>query len=332
MRAALFVDPFSPDYYEDRLFDPHSPLNRDDCLAPFRILRAELEARGVTTKTADALWQGRERLPARSYLISLGMVRNLRAAKKASTIPLALFLFEPPTVAPRRFLMLPSYGRRVRNVFTLLAPGERWGPLRIPGRQFRYPQPPLAGGGASSGPRDGWLVAVFSAKRAAVRSRELYSERRRAIEFFGRRGELDLFGPGWDGVRPDRGGDSGLRRAWRGPVSDKLRTLSRYRFALCYENSRWRGYVTEKVFDCLRAGTVPIYWGAPDIQDILPPDTYIDRREFASDEDLARYLHAMPEARVNAYREASDAFLRSGAYRPFAPEAFVRLVLDLLAE
>ena len=330
MSAVLFVDPFSPEYYEDRLFDPQSPLNRDDCLAPFRLLRAELEARGLATRTADALWQARGGLPARSYFLSLGMVKNLRAAKKANAIPLALFLFEPPTVAPRRFLLLRHYGRHVRHVFTLLAPGERWGLLRIRGRQFRYPQAPTAGCVPSPGARDGWLVGVFSAKRALVPSRELYSARRRAIEFFGRRGELDLFGPGWDRVRRRRGGNAGLRRAWRGTAPDKLQTLRRYRFALCYENSRWRGYVTEKVFDCLRAGTVPIYWGAPDIQDVVPPDAYIDRRHFASNEELARYMHAVPEAQLNAYREAGDAFLQSEAYRRFAPEAFVRLVLDLL--
>jgi len=42
---------------------------------------------------------------------------------------------------------------------------------------------------------------------------------------------------------------------------NKLRTLSQYKFSMCYENSSYPGYVTEKLMHAKVAGTVPIYWG-----------------------------------------------------------------------
>lgn len=38
-----------------------------------------------------------------------------------------------------------------------------------------------------------------------------------------------------------------------------------YEFSIIVENERTPGYFTEKLIDCLSQGTVPIYWGAPDI-------------------------------------------------------------------
>ncbi len=62
---------------------------------------------------------------------------------------------------------------------------------------------------------------------------------------------------------------------------DKLRYLEHYRFNLCPENSQAKGYVTEKLFEAIASGCVPIYCGndgcTPE-PDILNPDAilYID--------------------------------------------------------
>jgi len=325
MVGTLFVEPFSPEYYADRLFDPGSPLNRDDCLAPVRRLRTACEEKGIAVRTADALWHGRGSIPLRSYYLSLGMTTHLRrVAKTPGLSPVGLFLFEPPTIAARRFLLLRYYQRLVCRVFTLLSPAEGFGPLSIGGLQFRYPQAPVPEARESAtGVRDRWLVAIFANKRPRLPWRELYSARRRAVEVFARRGELDLYGPGWDRVPH-------LARAWRGLAGRKLETLRRYRFSLCYENSRWRGYATEKLFDSLHAGAIPIYWGAPDIEEIVPSEVFIDRRQFQSEVELGQFLRDVSDARRREYQEAGQAFLRSEAYRQFAPEGFAQLVLKLL--
>lgn len=42
---------------------------------------------------------------------------------------------------------------------------------------------------------------------------------------------------------------------------DKLVYLQNHVFNLCPENSNCYGYVTEKVFEAVRAGCIPVYWG-----------------------------------------------------------------------
>lgn len=43
---------------------------------------------------------------------------------------------------------------------------------------------------------------------------------------------------------------------------DKLAYLKTYRYNVCPENSNAYGYVTEKLFDAIEAGCVPVYWGS----------------------------------------------------------------------
>jgi hypothetical protein len=99
----------------------------------------------------------------------------------------------------------------------------------------------------------------------------------------------------------------------------KLDILGRYRFSLAYENCIDRDYVTEKWFDCLLAGCVPVYLGAPNIAEFAPaPDSYIDATAFSDAAALARHLHAV------ASSPASYAQFFAWKNRPL-PAAFVRL-------
>ncbi len=75
----------------------------------------------------------------------------------------------------------------------------------------------------------------------------------------------------------------------------KIETVGRYRFCLALENSIAPGYVTEKIFDALLAGAVPIYLGAANVGDFVPPNSYIDATSFASPAELAAYLHHLVE-------------------------------------
>src|SRR5262249_31644674 len=141
---------------------------------------------------------------------------------------------------------------------------------------------------------------------------ELYTARLRAVHFFEQYGEIDLYGRHW-GDMPTRVGKTrtpfairnlappiwklrqrlwpnplyaSAARASRGSVASKSATLGRYRFALCFENSILKGWITEKLFDCFFAGTVPVYWGAPDVGDWVPAECFIDMRQFKDFADL----------------------------------------------
>lgn len=51
---------------------------------------------------------------------------------------------------------------------------------------------------------------------------------------------------------------------------DKVRLLQNYTFTLVLENSNVYDYVTEKLFQALLAGSIPVYLGAPNVQHFLP--------------------------------------------------------------
>jgi hypothetical protein len=119
-------------------------------------------------------------------------------------------------------------------------------------------------------------------------------------------------------------------RAYRGPVSEKLVTLAEYRFSLCFENSMFVGYVSEKIFDCFFAGTVPVYLGAPDIEQYVPREAFIDMRQFASYRDLERFLENIDEAAWRRHVGAAAEFLKSSRYAPFTQAHFAREIVDAL--
>ena len=53
-------------------------------------------------------------------------------------------------------------------------------------------------------------------------------------------------------------------------ADSKIDTLRRYKFCVAIENSADQHYVTEKVYDALVAGCVPIYFGAPNVLEYVP--------------------------------------------------------------
>lgn len=71
----------------------------------------------------------------------------------------------------------------------------------------------------------------------------------------------------------------------------KLETVAAYKFTLAFENSISHDYVTEKFFDPLIVGSVPVYLGAPNINEFAPGEhCYIDVTNFKGSRELAEYL------------------------------------------
>lgn len=48
-------------------------------------------------------------------------------------------------------------------------------------------------------------------------------------------------------------------------IEFKEQGLCDYMFSVAIENGSYKTYFTEKILDCFATGTIPIYWGAPDI-------------------------------------------------------------------
>jgi hypothetical protein len=71
----------------------------------------------------------------------------------------------------------------------------------------------------------------------------------------------------------------------------KKKIIPDYKFTIAFENACATDYVTEKCFDPLRAGSVPVYLGAPNVEDFAPGDRCsINTNNFDSPRNLAEYL------------------------------------------
>ncbi len=98
-------------------------------------------------------------------------------------------------------------------------------------------------------------------------------------------------------------------------LPDKWDGLAPFRYSVAVENSRHDHYWTEKIADCFLAGTVPIYWGAPNIKDYFPAEAMIiidtlDPAEVAriikteaTPESYQRRLPALHEAKRRVLEE-----------------------------
>src|SRR5262249_33260468 len=104
-------------------------------------------------------------------------------------------------------------------------------------------------------PKTRQSIAVYFASNNFARNNryELVSELMKFIT-------VDSYGRSQNNCKPEND---------RGRVT-KLETISSYLFYLAFENSNCVDYVSEKMFDGLIAGTVPVYLGAPNVDDFLP--------------------------------------------------------------
>ncbi len=357
-RLALFIDPISHHFSDDRLFAVDDPrLNRDDALAPFGYLKRWFDARGVLVHTAD---QMPNTAFDRSVYISLGARDRYRGlAGRPDVIRSAYFAWECPVVEPRvysEFTIAQSHFNRLFSYADAdsLRPFLR-GPVQL--ERFMWPQPiDTVREHIWTRTKREFLIMINRNKTPRSRTNELYTERLRAVEFFSRTGEIDLYGEGWDGP-PYQMGETwvpaSLRRAWtpvrsrlvppnallraartawRGRLDAKHETLGGYTFAICFENMALPGWITEKIVDCFITGTVPVYLGAQDVAEWVPPDCFIDMRRFSGYEELRSFLRQLGIGEIAAYREAARAYLSSEAFRPLRKEAFVELVARIVKE
>ena len=84
-----------------------------------------------------------------------------------------------------------------------------------------------------------------------------------------------------------------------------IKILSRYKFMICFENKVRPHYLTEKLFNALYAGTLPIYWGDPLASNIFNPEAYI-QVEYSSDtrQQIDYMMQALSEVKKYDQDEA----------------------------
>ncbi len=85
------------------------------------------------------------------------------------------------------------------------------------------------------------------------------------------------------------------------PINSKLEGLQDYHFSIAMENGAMENYFTEKILDCMLAGTIPIYHGCTNIGDYFNLDGIIT---FNTKEELVNILLNINET---TYKKRKDA-------------------------
>jgi len=68
-------------------------------------------------------------------------------------------------------------------------------------------------------------------------------------------------------------------RGFSTEIGLKEEGLCDYMFSIAIENASYETYFTEKLLDCFATGTIPVYYGAPNIGDYFNKDGIIDLNE-----------------------------------------------------
>jgi hypothetical protein len=97
-------------------------------------------------------------------------------------------------------------------------------------------------------------------------------------------------------------------------------------FHVAVENQRCEGFFTEKLVDCFRTKTVPIYFGTPDIADYFDPNGMIIVNDFG---DLLNVLSGLsPEDYLNMMPHVETNYLRSLEYSRDFTDRFIEIVTE----
>jgi alpha(1,3/1,4) fucosyltransferase len=352
------------EFYGDRIFDPDAIASvrrsLEPIAAPWLQVHAVARERGLRLMTADRV--GAEGIdPHHVLLVAYDWTPDAERLVAQGARAAALVSFEPPVIAWWLYYHLEQVSARFPHTFLFegardrVSPATRFHPLAFP-----LPCPPPQATGKPWSERR--FLAMVNSNKAIPRGRDLarwldrprevsikrelaglryrpiasdrYWSRLRAIEAFAARDDFDLYGEGWQTrhAAVDASLHAAAQRAYRGVVADKCTLLGGYRFAVAFENTRFPGYVSEKLFQCFYAGCIPVYSGAPDIALYVSPQAFIDARQFSSFVELERFLRGMGEADARRYLEAAQAFLTSAACARFFADRFAGDLVDALVQ
>lgn len=331
IKATLFVSPF---YLNNRIFDMSDEIsNRDDCLHGFYLLREKLKDVGIDINTQDI------NLPSESQIVIFEeMPEDKDALQNKNNY---LLIFESEIIISDNWNI--TNHKHFNKIFT-------WNDEFIDNKKYfkiNFPNKVPVNLNFDFAEKNKFCTMI-AGNKSNSHPLELYSERVKAIRWFEQNHpeDFDLYGIGWNSncfKKPF----SSLNRikfltkllrprypSYKGAIKSKREVLQKYKFAICYENGRdIPGYITEKIFDCFFAGCVPIYWGAPNISEYVPPNTFIDKKNFDTYEELYLYLKNMSAQEYIDYLDAIKSFIKSERMYPFSPEFFAeKIVNEILSD
>jgi hypothetical protein len=332
--ANIYCDGF----FDNDIFNPDSPRNRDNCLAPWRQLKNDLLHLGIELNTPDISLKNQYEIFFDLYIDGQKIINDTR--------PKFLIAIENPVINKFNknidYLMKfdhifswNSYALSIKNSTKIFFPTD------VYSKEFKV---------KTYTEREIFSCMINANKRLPINDEnDLYEERVKIIRWFEKHKSNDffLFGKGWHKPSPAFTlKEKIIRRlsrilyqtlnkppfpSWRGELDNKFQTLSNCKFTFCYENSKnFDNYVTEKIIDCFLAGSIPIYQGAKNIENLIPVNCYIDARKFSNVIDIYNYIKSLTSDEYTEVQKNIAKFVLSDDIKKFGPNFFSQKICSIV--
>ena len=313
LKASLIIE----DYLKDNaVFKKNSSLNRDNTSDRYIKLKQQLKLSDIDISTSDI-----NTVKESKIIIYVNVPKSINFKKDKLYV---LFLVENVKIWPRN---------KNQGIITRFDLVFTWNDLLIDNINFfkfnlSYSQENFLF--KTDNKRDKLLTAIYSKK---YQKNSLYKNRLDLIKVLEDKKGFDLYGTDWDLFRFNLFPFTFFNRFnflkkimkpfmfkpvnYRGQIEDKLKLMSKYKFSLAFENNRFPGYITEKLFHPMMAGSIPVYLGAQNIKLHVPENCYIDYEQFTTTNEFWDFIINMTEDDVMCYRRNIEKFLRSKNFKPF---------------
>ncbi|NTW31058.1 MAG: hypothetical protein HGB12_00215 [Bacteroidetes bacterium] len=296
----------------DKIFNPDSYLIGENLGYPIICLKNILNKKGIEIHTAD-YFNRFEDIDAMIYLDHLtGFENSLKSIRKDYPhIKHYLLIMENEIIKP------DNYDKNNHNLYDKCF---TWNDYFVDGeRIIKYCiGNKLQNIMLSTFEEKEKLACMICGNKMVNHPKELYSERLKAIEFFENNypEDFDLYGFGWDKDK---------HKCYKGMVKTKTDIYSKYKFAFCYENAKEiEGYVTEKIWDVLMSGTIPIYYKTKE----LPDSIYVDICKFDNYQELYNYMKNMTKNDYELFINNIKDYLNSEEVKRYSGEYFAKTIID----
>ena len=236
---------------------------------------------------------------------------NREVIPKLPKNKLVLFVWEP--------------GKLQSEIYDMYSKVYTWDDSLVDGKKFfRFNYPSLM-------PMRRDIPAFEDKKLCTMVAGNWTKDRLEVLKFFDKKkkGDLEFYGRCPEGFK--------FFSMYKGPIpgfhsgDEKLSVLKNYKFCICFENtSGLQGYITEKIFCCFAAGSIPIYLGAANITQYIPKSCFIDFRDFQSKEELYQYIKNMPKDVYQKHIDEIKRYLKSSQAQLFSPEFFNSVLYDAI--
>lgn len=310
MKKVVSVIPFYKQWGNNKLFDRN--FGRDNALEPYIKLKEYLFNKGYEINTEDINKVDESYQTIFLRLDIKKIFKTILCKKKSIYIQ-----FEPPVIMPIHSI---ENMRKIGGLFDVILTWNDDLVDNIKFFKFYFPMPNQSNKIEYIPFRQKKMLTNISGYKLSKRKNELYSKRIEAIRYFEKnaKDDFEFYGVGWN---------SNDYPSYKGKVENKLDILKNYKFSLCYENEcGLNGLISEKIFDCFYARTIPIFWGAENIDEYIPKKCYIDKREYSSYEELHNYLINMTEEEYNERINEIEIYLKSESFKKHSPEYFAETV------